>query len=122
MSKIRKAVFEYFKIEHKGGLWLPCKCRTCKGAIFNPAIVPWEAAHMVARAHGGSDDPPNVVPMQRDCHRHETETIDVPRIAKGKRTADKLHGIKRKSGWRSAPNAPPGMRYNKWARRYEPAD
>ena len=119
MSKMRKAVFEFWKQEHKGGFWLPCKCKTCNGMLFNAAVVPWEAAHLVPRAHGGSDEPPNVVPMQYDCHRHETHTIDVPAIAKGKRTAAKHFGVKRKSGFKR-PSAPPGMKYNAWKREFEP--
>lgn len=116
----RKNCFEYWKIEHKGGFWLPCKCPDCKGALFNAAVVPWEAAHLVARAHGGSDDPTNVVPMQKDCHRHLTSTVDVPRIAKGKRTAEKHYGVREKRGGFRKP--PPGYKHNWKTGRMERVD
>lgn len=45
----------------------------------------WDVAHVIALAAGGSDTPANMRPAHRMCHRVETATVDIPRIAKTKR-------------------------------------
>lgn len=37
-------------------------CRAC-------GATPTEAAHIIARRHGGGDDPLGICPLCRDCHR-----------------------------------------------------
>lgn len=115
MSKIRKSCFDYWRIDQGGRAMLPCHCDDCVGALFDPAITEWEAAHMVARANGGSNEPPNVRPMVKKHHRYETHTKDVPQIAKGKRVSAKHHGIKRKRGF----YRPKGVKYNWQTGRHE---
>lgn len=41
--------------------------------------------HGIAHAHDGSNAPWNLTPMPVEEHRKKTATIDIPRIAKGKR-------------------------------------
>jgi hypothetical protein len=60
-DKMREATFDYWKVEVGGGLKLPCKCNSCKGALFNPLITDWDAHHQILRGHGGEDRPPNLV-------------------------------------------------------------
>lgn len=99
MSKLRDDCFQYWKIEAGGGFRLPCHCKNCKGALFNPAITEWHADHRIPREHGGSDAPPNVRPLMVACHRTKTAEEDVPSIRKGQRQARRVYGIKQSSGF-----------------------
>jgi hypothetical protein len=43
--------------------------------------------HIIAKAHGGTDDHWNIDPISIIAHRIKTSEIDIPRIAKTKRLA-----------------------------------
>ena len=105
---VAKRCYDYWLVTVDGYHRLPCHCDACKGALFNPANTRWEADHRIPRAHGGSDDPPNVRPMKYACHRLKTEKQDIPAIAKGKRQAARVFGIKRSRGFYK----PKGMKFD----------
>lgn len=114
MSKLRDDCFAYWKLESGQGFRLPCKGNACNGRLMNPASEKWEADHHTPKALGGSDSPPNVRPLCIACHDEKTGKHDVPFIAKGKRQAKSVFGIKRSSG--SFRKAPPGFKYS-WKER-----
>lgn len=96
--------------------------RTCLTCIDCGAIIEvmraqdWDADHNKTVAEGGEDTPDNLVCRCTGCHDQKTNRHDKPRIAKGKQQRDKHHGVRRPSGFRSAPE---GYRYNWQTRRYE---
>jgi hypothetical protein len=69
----------------------------------------WDVSHEVPLALGGKDEPANMRPAYRRCHRVITREQDLPRIAKAKRSrashigarqsARKIPGS-RGTGWR----------------------
>jgi hypothetical protein len=96
---LRDRCFHYWKIETGDGrIMLPCKGKTCNGALFNTAIKGFHADHRIPRALGGSDFPPNLQPLCHSCHQDKTAKEDVPRIAKSKRQTRRVHGITRSEG------------------------
>ncbi len=111
--KLRQACFDYWKLETGQGFRLPCKGKACNGRLMNPAGEKWHADHHVVREHGGSDEPPNVRPMCVPCHKIKTGEVDIPAIAKGRRQAKSVFGIKQPEGFRKPP---PGFKYS-WKER-----
>lgn len=87
-TRIRRNCFDYWKTKD-----LKLVCYRCS-SIMDPARQQWEAEHELVRAHGGSDDPPNVKPVCIPCHKAKTKT-DKGRIAKGVRQRDRHFNIKR---------------------------
>lgn len=47
----------------------------------------------ILHSDGGSNEPTNLVPMNKAAHAHETRTVTIPTIAKGKRirSAEQKH-------------------------------
>ncbi len=91
-AKARRECFEEHKRRDETGRQY-LVCHICGGNIY-PTSEPWEAEHVLPHAFGGKD----LKPAHYKCHKVKTATVDVPAIAKAKRTADKHFGIKRR-GW-----------------------
>ena len=87
-TRIRRNCFDYWKTKD-----LKLVCYRCS-SIMDPARQQWEAEHELVRAHGGSDDPPNVKPVCIPCHKEKTKK-DVKAISKGKRQRDRHFNIRR---------------------------
>jgi 5-methylcytosine-specific restriction endonuclease McrA len=111
-TALRRAVFNFWKRRHPiiASRWV-MYCHICDHMI-EPMLDTWEAEHVVPHALGGSDDPENVRPCCVPCHRAKTRN-DVTAIAKGKRVADRLYGIKRSR----TPMA--GGKRSKWKKRMD---
>ena len=58
-----------------------------KGMTADQVIARFNFDHNIAHSHDGPAQPWNLVPMAVEDHRKKTATIDIPRIAKGKRIA-----------------------------------
>jgi len=58
-------------------------CHLCGGRIY--AGQEWDVSHAVPLELGGADDPSNMAPAHRRCHRQHTAAEDVPAIAKAHR-------------------------------------
>lgn len=91
-TKLRRKCFDYWKQRFDDRMKLVCQGCQC---ILDPVRDQWEADHEIVKAHGGSDDPPNVRPLCVACHKEKTGKRDLPAIAKGKRGRDQHYGIKR---------------------------
>lgn len=110
--KVRKDCFHAHK-RYDSDKKLFLRCHACGGRI-DPAIEPWDADHVIPKEMGGADDPSNVKPIHRYCHRQKTNS-DVGTIAKSRRVSDKHYGIREKTGFKR----PEGMKYNWKVGRYE---
>lgn len=94
-TKLRRICFEAHKIQGPHGLHL--LCHICGGVIW-PAKNAWEAEHVLRRCLSNDDSATNLRPAHVKCHKVKT-AADVSENAKGKRVADKHHGIKAKKSW-----------------------
>ena len=86
-------------------------CHLCGGKI-NGAREAWEVSHDIPLELCGADDDENRKPAHAKCHKVQTATIDVPRIAKAKRREAKHIGAKAPSR-----NPMPGNKASKWKRK-----
>lgn len=71
-------------------------CHICGGKIHG-ATERWEISHEIPLELGGADDDENRKLAHYKCHRTQTAQVDIPRIAKAKRTHVKHIGAKRSS-------------------------
>lgn len=72
------------------------QCHLCHGRI-DATREAWEVSHDIPLELGGADDDVNRKPAHAKCHRVQTSTIDIPRIAKAKRREARHLGAKAKS-------------------------
>lgn len=84
------------------------RCYLCGDRIDGK---PWDAHHKRPLALGGEDTVANLVPVHVACHKAQTATEDVPRIAKAKRQHAKDIGAKRSR------QPMPGSRGSRWRKR-----
>lgn len=71
-------------------------CHLCCGRI-NAKREAWEVSHDIPLELGGADDDENRKLAHAKCHRVQTSTVDIPRIAKAKRREARNLGAKAKS-------------------------
>lgn len=71
-------------------------CHLCYGRI-DATREAWEVSHDIPLELGGADDDANRKLAHAKCHRVQTSTIDIPRIAKAKRREARHLGAKAKS-------------------------
>jgi 5-methylcytosine-specific restriction endonuclease McrA len=101
-AKARRACFHTHKqVDEAGHVYMVC--HLCGGKI-NPAVEGWDASHVIRHSLTKNNDPTNVMPAHRKCHR-VTVPDDTKAAAKDVRVSEKHYGIKRKRGfgnqWRS---------------------
>lgn len=72
-------------------------CHFCRTKI-NGVREQWEISHEIPLELGGADDDENRKPAHYRCHRKHTAEVDLPAIAKAKRTRAKHIGAFRRSG------------------------
>lgn len=101
-TKMRAEIFE----RHKG------ICHYCNMKVMPPGDS-WDVSHVIPLGIGGADDETNwAVIHTNPCHRLLTATVDIPRIAKTKRQAQKNIGAKAPS------KSPlPGGKKSPWKRK-----
>ena len=78
-------------------------CHICDRKI--EAGEAWDLDHVRALALGGEDEPENLAPVHRSCHRGagSKSSDDTARVAKAKRQKAKHYGLgKSKRGFRKA--------------------
>lgn len=112
-TKVRRECFDAHKWTHPVTGRIMLTCHICKGRI-DPARDRWEAEHQTRRILSEDDSAANVLPAHVDCHKPKTAQ-DISENAKGKRVRDKHFNIRRKSGFRRAPE---GYEYSWKAKRY----
>lgn len=96
-TKLRRECFEAHRFaDPQTGRWL-LTCHLCK-LPFNPAVVKWDAEHVVRRILSEDDSTANVLPAHYECHKPKTAR-DVAENAKGKRVSDRHFNIKQSSGF-----------------------
>jgi 5-methylcytosine-specific restriction enzyme A len=89
------------------------RCHFCNGKIAG-ALEKWEISHEIPLELGGADDDENRKPAHYKCHRAHTAEVDIPRIAKAKRTHAKHIGAFKRSG-----RPMDGSRASQWKRKMD---
>jgi 5-methylcytosine-specific restriction enzyme A len=100
-TRIRVKIFE-----KEGGICHFCNIRVGAGQE-------WDVSHEIPLELGGADDMSNWRVAHRKCHRTHTATVDIPRIAKTKRSYAKHIGAK------VSRNPMPGSRRSKFKRKMD---
>lgn len=86
-------------------------CHMC-GVKIDGTRDRWEVSHDIPLELGGADDDQNRKPAHYKCHRAHTAGVDLPVIAKAKRTHAKHIGAFKRSG-----RPMPGSRTSPWKRK-----
>lgn len=73
------------------------KCHFCGVKIHAERGEAFDISHVIPLEAGGADEPHNMRPAHRSCHRDHTARVDAPLIAKVHRQRAKHLGIGRKS-------------------------
>lgn len=109
-TKARRICFEaHSKVDADGKRYLVCHiCAT----RLNPPHDSWRADHLRRWAEGGSDTAENLWPICLSCDEWKAPR-DTRAVAKGKRAAQKHHGI------RTAKRPMPGSRGSGWRKRMD---
>ena len=72
-------------------------CEFCGCRIHAERGEAWDVSHSIPLEAGGKDEPSNMRPAHRTCHRKHTAEVDAPVIAKTKRLRQKNLGIRKPS-------------------------
>lgn len=69
-------------------------CHLCSTKIHAERGEAWDVSHVIPLEAGGADEPHNMRPAHRACHRNHTAEVDAPLIAKTRRQRAKHLGIR----------------------------
>jgi 5-methylcytosine-specific restriction endonuclease McrA len=100
-TKERVAIFE-----REGGICHFCNLKVQPGEE-------WDVSHEIPLEIGGEDGGTNLRVAHRTCHRHQTKSVDIPRIAKTKRQKAKHLGAVKSR------NPLPAGRGSKWKKKMD---
>lgn len=77
-------------------------CHFCEVRIHAERGEAWDVSHVIPLEAGGKDEPENMLPAHRTCHRKHTAEVDAPLIAKTKRQRGKNLGIRKPSTFQTS--------------------